>query len=156
MTLLVLLTLIAATAHADAPFTTSRTFTAVGEVLDDVALNAAVGTRTFTVSLGGKYAKANVTILYLRALASAVTLYCSKSSNGGPYVRYTGGSVSVASGVATRTLGLLTESLAVTADTNFEVEYDVRGVDGFQCVAGGTGAGSGDLATAMVTAVVGQ
>ncbi len=152
---LALCLLLPALARADdAGFNTSRLFTASGEALDDVALNASSATtRTATVRLNSQYTMATVGVYFTWAAASAVTSTCYKSIDAGArWLRVTAGSISS----GTRTLSLLGDSLAVTASVDYGLEYDVRGADYFKCVFSGAGVGASDFVDVQIKAVVGK
>jgi hypothetical protein len=128
------------------------TTTARCKLLNAVAMNAAVGARTFTLNTEG-LAKVEIQINFVRSAATAVILTCTASLDGGvTYASIT--STSVSSGVGTATAYY--DSFAVSGSTNFTLEYDVRTRDRLKCVVSATSGGARDNATVYAIGAVGQ
>jgi hypothetical protein len=118
------------------------------KMLNAVAANAAAASRTFTIDTEG-YVAVALQVDYVYTAGTAVTMTCTKSLNQGTtYASVT--STSVAGGTGTVTA--YADSFAVTASTNFTLEYDVRNYDKLRCVAAVTGGGAADTITVYAAA----
>ena len=124
-------------------------------LLNAVAANAAAGSRTFTLlSIGGGSTKVadggyNLAVLHFymnwTATATAVTLVCSASDDGGTTL-YTMQSCDVASGVCTSSDSSWVK--AISADTRWAWRVDLSGYSYISCVATVTG-GAADEAISV-------
>jgi uncharacterized protein RhaS with RHS repeats len=128
-----------------------------GIVLNAVALNAAAGTRTVTLSLNKAWSQVKFTVNY--TLSAATLVQCSPSgrtSAGTPATAIAKGALqaySVAAGVATSNALVLSKTAATS---NWIWEVDVNGLVDCDFVFSGTGApGAGDLITVAAVAMVG-
>lgn len=143
-----------AMAQTEAPLNTVRTFKVNGafEVLDDVALNAAAGTRTYTALLKKAYTKLTVLVFYTWATGTTVTITPSVSIDGTRFAPMQ--TRACAAGVCT--LNPWVDTKNVTASIDFTAEFDVSGAEQFELVFGGAGVGGSDLVDVHVFATVGN
>ncbi len=152
---------VAASAYADKTsqrrYTTDGAICQVGsasacKVLSAKALNGAAATLTFTMDVEG-YSQLNIQVDHTFSAATAFTVTCSGSLNGGStYARMTATSISGGTGTVSKYL----DSYATgSASTNIILEYRVHGYDKVQCVLDDTGADGSDLVTVYAKASVG-
>lgn len=123
------------------------------EMLSGVALNAAAGTRTMTVTTARSWAKLRLRVAYTYSAATSVTLTPTCSYDGtnftAPVTRScSSGSCEVAPHTDVET---------GTASFDLMFDYDVRGCQKFKVVfSGGGSPGAGDLVTTQAVAIVGD
>jgi hypothetical protein len=134
-----------------APSTHVRVVTSA-EMLSAVALNAAAGTRTATITIAKNWAKLRFALQFTHNAATTVTSQFTCSYDGTTYYRRV--TRECASG--TCTVYEQSDSLAVTGDVDFELEYDVRGCEKVKLLLGGASAGASDLVTTQAVAITGD
>lgn len=121
-------------------------------LLDDIALNATAADRTITLTLDRKYAKVVIGIDFEHNAATTVTATPTVSYDGSVFFSKT--TKSCASG--TCTVYQRTDSNPVSGDEEFELEFDVRGLEKLKIVFAGASAGASDTIDVQAVAVVGD
>jgi hypothetical protein len=128
-----------------------------GIVLAAVALNAAAGTRTVTLSLNKSWTRVRFTINFTRSAATTVTCTPTmRTSTGVPgttIAKSAPQSYSVSAGIATASDLVISKTTSVTG--NFIFDVDVDGAVDADFVFGGASAGGSDLVTVHALATVG-
>jgi len=120
-------------------------------LLEGVALNAAAGTRTITLATQARWAKLRVYTFFTHNAATTVTSAFSCSLDGSSYARLTARNIDG----ATATVNLLTDSIAVAANTDYMLEYDTRGCESVRVVFGGASAGASDTVNIQAVSISG-
>jgi hypothetical protein len=124
-------------------------------LLNGVALNGAASTRTIELRLFGGISKLILLVQHTNSSATAITATPTVSidevSSSPTYSSIQ--SRAISSGTATDSD--FVDSKSVSGDTNFQLEYDVRGAEWFKCVFAGTGADASDLLTVQASGVIG-
>lgn len=121
-------------------------------VLNSVAANASSAARTFLLFVGG-YSVLKLQLNYTYSSGSAEVLSCSESLDGGATF---GNVTSTAIAAGAGTVSSYSDNLAVSANVNITLGYDVRTDDWVKCTWSATGGGSSDKVTVFATAAVGQ
>ena len=130
-----------------------RNFTASGEVLTAVALNAAAGTRTLTFdALEQQFSKVRVQVFYTYSAATTVTAAWTCSIDGTNYA--SDATESCASGTCTHYAKTDTYTTGA-ANASISFDFDARTCRKAKVVLGGASAGAGDLVTTDSAGVVG-
>ncbi len=132
--------------------------TNTANLLEGVALNATVGTRTVTVTLGltnypAPYSKILVGVFFTWAAASTVTAVYSCSLDGTNFATKTSRAITAGAG----TISLFGDTYTTGgASADLLLELDVRGCRAIKIVFGGADAGVSDLVNVQMTALAGN
>lgn len=121
-------------------------------LLEQVALNAAAGTRTVTLTTGRRWPTLRVSVFFTHSAATTVTMVTSCSMDGTNYATVQAGALSG----GTRTLTDLTDSKPVSGNTNFHFSVGVKTCEKVQLLFGGASAGANDKVNVQVSGVAGQ
>ena len=130
----------------------STTSTNEYNLLEGVALNAASASdRTITLNTKGFWAKLRVSVFFTYTAATTVDAVFTCAYDGVNYAQITSRSISG----GTATVSKLTDSHPVSADSDFQLEYDVKGCEFVKVLFSGTGAGGSDTVDVQATTIAG-
>jgi hypothetical protein len=124
------------------------------KMLEGVALNAAAATRTLTLSPEGQYVKALILVDLSWTAAADVSI--TPSASLGDSTVTAPMTVAVTAGDGTITIVDRVDIKAVSADDQFLVEYDIRGMNTLSLVFAGTSGGASDTIDVYATLVAGE
>ena len=124
-------------------------------LLEGVALNAAVGSRTITLSgLDRLWARMDVVIDLTWSAATTVTMTTECAGESGIFAFRTVRDCSA--GTGTCTVSKLTDEAAVTASIALSLKVSAAGCDAMRFVFGGAGATGSDTVNVNITGIAGQ
>lgn len=152
--IVLLLAPLAASAQTVAPKQLRKNYysaTGTRKLLSGIALNAASGTRTVTLTTAD-FAQVVWQVNLTRVAAITIVLTCTGSIDGGTTY---GNMNSVAVSAGAATLSTLVWTKTVSATTKELVAMDVQALDKIQCVFSGASGGASDLVDVYAIALAG-
>jgi hypothetical protein len=125
------------------------TATNTRNALEDVALNAAAGSRTITVPLGGNYKTLKLFVWLDYTAATTLVVTPSESTDGTNFASVASRSIVAGAGTVTS----YTDTKAAGADVDMALQYNVEGLKAIKFVVSGASGGAADFVDAQWVAI---